>query len=121
MGGGDCGLGKERRVLRRDEYLEFRSVSHKIHTPHFLTLFIFRGTGPSRIGITASRKIGGAVARNRVKRLLREWFRLFGRRLDDGWDISIIAKKGAPLLNLALVQEELQSVLRRLGPSRPHA
>jgi ribonuclease P protein component len=49
----------------------------------------------SRLGITASRKVGNAVMRNRVKRSVREWFRRDRARLGAGFDIVVIARKGA--------------------------
>jgi len=95
------------RLKVRREYLKVRERGKTYHSRHFLIVFFEKAGGPTRLGITASRKIGGAVQRNRVKRLVREAFRC--NRLDwfSGGDLSIIAKKGAPLLNLAQVVEEL--------------
>lgn len=49
--------------------------------------------GPRRIGYTVGRQIGGAVVRNRVKRLLREAYRLNEARLADNRDIVIVARR----------------------------
>jgi ribonuclease P protein component len=48
-----------------------------------------------RLGITASRKVGNAVVRNRVKRSVREWFRRDRARLGAEFDIVVIARRGA--------------------------
>ena len=61
----------------------------------------------SRLGLTASRKVGGAVVRNRVKRLLREWFRLHRHELRDDWDLVIIARRPPAGLDLKEVEEQL--------------
>lgn len=61
----------------------------------------------SRLGLTVSRKVGGAVVRNRVKRLLREWFRLHHHELTDDWDLVIIARRPPPGLDLKEVEEQL--------------
>ena len=54
--------------------------------------------GRARLGITASRKVGNAVTRNRVKRRIREWFRRGGRDLLAGLDVVVIARASAARL-----------------------
>jgi ribonuclease P protein component len=61
------------QMLRNSQ--QFRRVyeqGHKIHTPFFSAFFLRNDAGERRYGITVTRKIGGAVVRNRCKRRLRE-------------------------------------------------
>jgi ribonuclease P protein component len=50
------------------------------------------GLGVTRLGLSVSRKVGGAVQRNRVKRLLREAFRVAQRALPAGLDLVVVAR-----------------------------
>ena len=49
-------------------------------------------TGTNRVGITVSKKLGHAVVRNRVRRRLREVYRLHESRFQPGWDIVVVAR-----------------------------
>ena len=46
----------------------------------------------NRVGITVSKKLGGAVVRNRVRRRLREVYRLHELQFSPGWDIVVVAR-----------------------------
>lgn len=84
-------------------------------TAHFVVLTRDRPAGPSRIGITTSRKIGHAPDRNRVRRLVREFFRRHHARLRRALDVVVIARTGAPLLALREVDRELGQALQLNG------
>ena len=49
----------------------------------------------TRLGVTVSKRVGGSVIRNRVKRRIREWFRHARERLPGGLDIVVIARRTA--------------------------
>ncbi len=67
-----------------------------------------------RLGITASRKVGNAVVRNRVKRAIREWFREAWHDLPEGVDVVVIARRAAAELEPREIVGELQKLLASL-------
>jgi len=67
------------------------------HAGRELVLYVFPRSeeGPPRLGLSVSRKVGGAVERNRVKRLLREAFAVESSKLPEGTDVVVVARPDA--------------------------
>ena len=69
---------------------------------------------PARLGVVASKKVGGAVERNRAKRLLREAFRRKKALFGPGVDVVIVAYPELALRSLAEVLAELDTLAGRI-------
>lgn len=96
--------------MHRSEFLRARSQGRRLNTRHFgITLAPGPGERP-RLGLVVTKRFGKAVRRNRMRRLLREFFRRHKDRLPKE-DLIIMAKKGAAALTYQQVQEELSRVL----------
>jgi len=67
----------------------------------------------TRLGITVTRKVGNAVVRNRIKRLVREIFRQHRQRLPSGLDIVWVAKQQAGEASFADVLADFEALARR--------
>jgi len=76
-----------------------------------------RDTASWRLGLAVSKKIGDSVRRNRVKRVLREFFRLHQHSISIPGDIVVVPKRGLSVHNLGLAQvrEELEPLLHKIG------
>jgi ribonuclease P protein component len=68
----------------------------------------------TRLGITATKKVGKAVERNRIKRHIREFFRLNRNSISGFWDINIIARKEAAGLASGQVHASLKEIFDNL-------
>jgi ribonuclease P protein component len=93
----------------------------KRHTRHFLVLVAPQpssvvAAGP-RFGVTVTRKVGNAVQRNRVKRLLREALREHRAMFPSGHDVVWIAKRNALALTLDDAMTEVSSVAPQICSS----
>lgn len=101
---------KRARLRKRNEFLRVQHDGHRQHTDHFVVLRA-RGSGPvGRIGITVSTRVGNAVERNRVKRLVREVVRAVWRRLPPD-DVVVIAKPSAAQTTHANAERQLRQAL----------
>ena len=90
------GITKEMRLRRRADFVTVQTEGAKLHGRHMLALARKRSDPAAigRLGITVTKKVGNAVVRNRIKRLLREWLRLNGW-VPAGWDVVLVAKDSA--------------------------
>jgi len=118
---GRGGSRRKRRRLSRSGDFDRVYRDGRSHANRFLVVYSFPRTSGEepRLGISVGRKVGGAVARNQVKRMLRDAFWACGDSLPDGYDFVIVARPEmagvATERGAAGVEEELRGVLASAG------
>lgn len=99
-------------MRRRSEYLRAQEDGRRVHTASFV-LLIQPGEG-KQLGITVTKRVGVAVVRNRVKRLVREVFRLDRCWCPEACQVVVVARPSAAGLGFAEVRAELHGAQKSL-------
>ena len=82
----------------------------------FLVLYARKNrTDTNRVGITVGKKLGHAVVRNRVRRRLREVYRLNEDKFQPGWDIVVVARTRAVYADFAQLTDAYMSAAQKAG------
>ena len=102
---------KEERLLNRKDFVNLNRLGKRYHTGHFTVIFKKNRLGITRLGITISKKTGNAVERNKIKRLVREFYRLHKDIFPQRTDVVVMAKKGACDLDYWKIKEELGEII----------
>lgn len=105
------------RLRQRADYVTVQEDGRKLHGRHVLAIARKRARPDleGRLGLTVTKKVGNAVVRNRIKRLLREWMRLNGW-VPRGWDMVLVAKDtAARQLHPDDFAPDLTRILRQLS------
>ena len=106
---------RDNRVRKRAEFLEVQSGGARVSGDCLVFIVMRRApSAPLRLGITASRKIGGAVQRSRARRLIREGFRAVFSELPAAIDIVVIVRRPLGERKMEAVLAEWQKALPRI-------
>lgn len=115
---------KRLRLRKRREFLAVQRGGQRVTTPHFVVYGRANRRGVPRVGITVSKKVGKAVVRNRVKRWVREAFRLNRGQVHASMDLVLVARQGRVPPDFEAVVRELIDAATRMptgargGPRR---
>ena len=108
-------FAKTDRLRKRREFLSV----YEARRSYFFRLFVVyvreNGLGRHRLGLTVSKKVGGSVVRNRVKRVLREAFRRQRALIPGNFDIVVNAKKGSADMKTTDAAESFALLAEKLG------
>ncbi len=115
-----AGFRPDEHIRQRTEFQQIYERGAKVHG-RYATLFCLPTDRPfARLGIAATKKLGGAVVRNRAKRLIREVFRL--TKVDGstaGLDIVVVPKRELLDASLDAIETDYRNLLAKyLGRRR---
>ncbi len=97
---------------------EFRSLYYKggSKASGLLVLYYKKNRqGQNRLGITVSKKVGNAVTRNRIRRRIKENYRLLEMQIRDGYDIVLVARGRMASADFHACGASLRSLLEKSG------
>ena len=111
---------KADRILKRSEFIALSKLGRRVQNTDFIAYFLPTQHSQSRLGVTVTKKVGQAVERNRIKRLVREGFRLNRHCLSGKWDISIIAKRQSAGITSEKAFRSVQNIFDRISRYDDH-
>jgi ribonuclease P protein component len=106
---------KADRILKRALFRRVYDEGRKVQAGYFIAFVLATGDERTRLGITATRKIGNSVERNRARRLLREVFRKNRWLVPKGVDIVINVKRPLVEARLSDIETDFIAFLEKVG------
>jgi ribonuclease P protein component len=104
------------RLKRRAEFVQAAKAGRRAARDSLALQALARSDGETRLGFTATKKIGNAVARNRAKRRLRAAARLtLGTAPPSGWNLVLIARDATGSCPFPALMADLEGALRKAG------
>lgn len=110
-------LPRSERLLRRSQFVRVQQGGRRVNTAHFVVLVLSQAGSPlraeelapgRRLGLTVGKRVGNAVRRNRIKRVLREVYRRNKALFPADCDVVIVARPGAERLDYRAVKAEME-------------
>jgi ribonuclease P protein component len=103
------------RLTSSNDYMRVRRTGKSFAHPLVVLVALPNDQERVRLAVSAGRRVGKAVQRNRAKRLLREAARAFIPEISPGWDIVLVARQPLSEAGLQGAKEAIGSLLQRAG------
>lgn len=114
-------LPRAHRLRRNVEIRHVRRSGHRRSHPLLLLFAAENDRASARFAITASRRVGNAVVRNRVRRRIREAIRQHLSNVQPGWDFLFVARGRAAVAPYPELEGAVRELLNRTGALRGQA
>jgi ribonuclease P protein component len=113
-GAAKLGLGREMRLAQNRDFTRVRQKGERLVLGCLIANWHRLPEGKSpKLGVVTSKKIGGAVIRNRARRLLRESFRLHQHEISPPVELVLVARNSIAGKGFAEVEKDFLAALRR--------
>lgn len=106
-------MKKRFRLRKNSDFQRVRREGRSWTHPLLILCVLRNDLGYTRFGFSVSRRVGGAVVRNRAKRLMREATRLRQAMIAGGWDVVVIARQPMREASFHQVDRAIEQLLRR--------
>ena len=121
------GFRPAERIRRRAEFQQVYDRGSRVHSRFFTIFLLATQQAVGRLGVAATKKLGGSVQRNRAKRLIREVFRR--NKIAPGFDVVVVPKRDLLEASLTALEADYRTLVERrlrktpsaLGTSPPRA
>lgn len=107
----DSALTREERIRRRADFQQVYARGVRLHGRFSIIFVLSNNRSVGRLGIAATKKLGGAVERNRAKRLIREIFRR--NKIASGFDVVVVPRRELLQTSLSALEADYRAVLER--------
>lgn len=114
-------LTPQERIRKKKEFTFLYDKGNRYRGRYFNLVYLANDLSYSRIAVVASKKVGHAVVRNKIKRRFRALFRRNKHLLAKSTDLIIIAKKNAPFAPWTELQEDFLKALQTLSRNHQHS
>lgn len=102
-------------ITRSKDFDRVFRQGRSVSSPELVLYVLRRERRVSRVAFCVSKKLGGAVVRNRFRRRLREVYRLNCSKLDGECDLILLARVATGKANFAVLQQRFLTLAQRLG------
>jgi ribonuclease P protein component len=109
------GLPRQRRVRAGRDFVRIKTDGRRLTHGSLIFNWLPLAQGQGRLGVITSRKVGAAVVRNRMRRLLRESWRCHQHEISSPIDLVLVARPSIAGKTMAAVEADFLAGLRRAG------
>ncbi|WNQ11504.1 ribonuclease P protein component [Paenibacillus aurantius] len=107
-------MHKENRLAKKEDFQKVYRYGKSMANRQFVLYYMARPQIEAfRLGVSVSKKLGNAVVRNRLRRMMKEIIRLNKDRIPSGFDFILIARKPAADIDYSEMEKNVLHVLKK--------